>query len=352
MADSVKLLQPPQYTDDERQALVDFVFSLRKTYIQDFLGEAELQRSGTKDELRDRLQDALDEEAITYEALVAFLDTVAPWGKQHVILYTGPRGDLQSWKDPESVLQHLRDHRVGKFFNARLPLILPDKLTLSSITHSEGVFRIAAVQKRDYTERMSDHDEHKETEDGTLITLRAYANHLSRTLVSFEWDLQSNMAMLQITQLPKDTLYEEVVREFFELVRGWLDMERFAPVDIRKAIKKLHELEEAHQTEARSHAIDYRTLQGRRLSARSASPRDSVLGELVIDDAMNTIRKKGVGHLGNFYWLPEVQPGPAPNPVSKEVHIVLIGDKRRINFRTPNSEEVVRYVLHRVRTLS
>ena len=41
----------------------------------------------TKEDLRQRFQEALDEGNLTYERLVDFLDSVAPWGKQHVFLY-------------------------------------------------------------------------------------------------------------------------------------------------------------------------------------------------------------------------------------------------------------------------
>ena len=350
--DSIKLLQPPEYTENERQALIDFVLALKKTYIQEFLRRIELPKSGTKPNLRERLQESLGEGRLTYEQVVDFLDSVAPWGKQHVFLYTGPRDDLVSWKDPNLLQQHLKRHHVGKFLNARLPLILPENLMLSSITHSDERLRITAIQKHDYTERAPEHDGEKETEDGATVILKAYMHHLSRTLVAFEWNLSANTAMLQITQLHRDTLYEEVAEEFFGLIGGWLDIKQFGLVDIRRVIRRLHEIERSGQPETRSHGIDYRTLLGRRLSARSPSPRDSVFGEDVIDNAMNRIAREGVGHLGNFYWLPGVQPGPVPNPLHSDVHVHIVADKSRINFPTPNSEDVVRYVLHRVRALS
>jgi len=133
---TVRSLTPPQYTDDEKAALVDFLLALKKTHLRDFFREQDMPRSGTKAEMRERLQDALAEERLSYQQIVDFLDSVAPWGKQHVILFDGPRRDLQSWKDPDLLLTHLKQHRVGKYLNARLPLVLPDALTLSSITHS------------------------------------------------------------------------------------------------------------------------------------------------------------------------------------------------------------------------
>ncbi len=350
---SIRTLPPPEYTNDEKLMLIDFLLAMKKTHLRDFFQKLDLPRSGTKAEMRGRLQDALAEGRISYQQIVEFLDSVAPWGKQHVFLYDGPRRDLESWKDPDLLSQHLKQHRVGKYLNARLPLILPNALTLSSITHQDGKLRITAVQMREYTERAPEHDGEKETSDGTQIVLRAYAHHVARTLVTFEWDLVANTAMLQITQLRGDKFYEEVAKEFFKLVCNWLDIENmFTLVDIRGAIRSLHELEESGRAEARSHGIQYRSLQGRRLSAHSPSPRDSVLGEDYIDNAMVGVRENGVGHLGNFYWLSDGNGGIGQSPLNGDVHVILVADKDRVNFPTPNSEDVVRYVLRRVRALS
>lgn len=169
----IKLLKPPEYTSEERDALLDFVLALRKSHIRDLLKAVDLPVSGTKSDLRSRLQEALDNGGLALERLVDFLDTLAPWGKQHVFLYDGPRFDIRRWKEPSHVQGLLKQHRLGKLFNARLPLVLPDELTLSSVTHSDGRLRVTAIQKRDYSERAPDYDEERETLDGGRITLRA-----------------------------------------------------------------------------------------------------------------------------------------------------------------------------------
>jgi hypothetical protein len=350
--ESIELLTPPKYTAEEQDALIDFVLALRKSHIKIFLDRLELQKSGTKPDLRERLQDALKEGHLTHEKVVEFLDSIVPWGKQHVLLFKGPHDDLQAWKKPDHVLDLLRQHRIGKLFNTKLPLILPERLTLSSVTHSDGVIRVTAIQRREYTERTPEHDEIKETEEGKKMTLTARVHHLTRTLVAFEWDLTANVAMLQITQLQLEGDYEDVAKEFFQLIEPWLSIKQFSSVDTRRVICKLDELESKGQAETRSHKIDFRTLRGRGLSAQSPSLRDSVRGEAHIDRAMDDARANGVGHLGNFYWLPKVQPGPVINPLKEDVHVIIVGAKSRVNFPKPYSEEVVRYVLHRVRTLS
>ena len=245
--------------------------------------------------------------------------------------------------------------RPDELFDAKLRLILPNKLTLSSIAHSKGKLRITAIRRREYSERVPNHDDVKQGENGKRITLKAYMDHVSRTLAAFEWDLLANTAMLQITQLNKDTLYDELAKEFCGLVAGWLDIGKFDLLDVRPAINRLRELadREDGKAETRSHVIDYRTLQGYSLTAKSPSARHSVSGDEDIKAAMTDIAKKGgVGNLGNFYWLPGVNGGPVPNPLKAEVHTFIVGGRSRINFPTANTEEVVRYVVHRVRALS
>lgn len=291
MVTAIEVPQPPNYTEDEKRALVDFLLALKKQHIQTFLKAAGLSQYGAKAGLRERLQMALDKGRITYKAVVDFLDSLAPWGKQHVYLYTGPRGDLGPWKDAEAVHQRLKSLQLGGLFNARLPLVLPERLTLSSITHRDGKLRVTAVQKREYAERVPEHDEARETGDGTTIEFRAYVQHISRTLVAFEWDLNANTAMLQITQLQREADYNQLAKDFFQLLDGWLDIQQFGPVDVRPAVKKLHQLEADGRGETRSHGIHYDTPRGRRFSGHSPSARDSVLGELSIDSAMEVIRE-------------------------------------------------------------
>jgi len=349
---SVRSLNPPEYTQEKQQVLIDSVLALRKTSIQQLFHESDLPTSGTKPELRERLQEALNEGRVTSQTVVNFLDSFAPWGKQHVFLYDGPTSeDLDFWRESLQVKDLLEQHGLGHLSNARQPMVLPDDLELSSIIHDERVLRITAIQSRPYSERDPGLDQEKQTSNGS-VTLKAYQQRVTRSFVAFEWSLVSNTAMLQIAQLPSDVMYEELAGDFFALVGGWLKSSHFNQVDVRHAIRSLHESEGSDHPEARSHGIQYRTLQGRQLSARSACASDSVLGEPGIDHALNSVKESGVGHMGNFYWLADAQPGPLPNPLQSDVHVKIVGDKFRINFPTPNSEIAVRYVLSRVRSLS
>jgi hypothetical protein len=182
---------------------------------------------------------------------------------------------------------------------------------------------------------------------GKDVVLKGFEHEIVRSLVAFEWDLVLNEATLQIAQLPHGTEYSTIADEFFELTQEWIDRSLFTEMDLRRPIAKLHELEESGLGEIRSQTINYRTMQGRRIEAKSASMADPLLGEQPIDTMLKAVRKTGVGQIGNFYWMPADN---NRNPLTSDVHVIVVGAQNRINFPTPNDEPSVRYVLSRIRS--
>lgn len=349
---SIKTLPSPTFTDDEQTQIITDLLALKKVQIGEFLSRCKLTKSGTKEQIRTRIEDALGDGTLSLSEVVQFLDEVIPWGKQHVYLYRGPQSSIADWRKTAWVTQLLKKHRLGKYLNATLSLVLPEKMKVSSILHDGNRLRITAIKKREWWERDPDYDSSTVTNEGDEVELRAFVHRVTRSLVAFEWDLVANTAFLQISQLPTGFRYEDVAQEFFDLIAGWLDIKQFAIVDLRPAITKLHELEEAGNGETRSHGINYRTLHGRRFEGKSASPADPLLGEPVIDAALGAIRNTGVGHLGNFYWLPGNGANPGVNPLESEMHVIIVGAHHRVNYPTPNVEQTVRHVLSRIRSHS
>lgn len=344
---NVKLLASPDFNEDERELIVTDLLALKKEQIGEFLARSDLPKSGTKEELKARIEEALENESLSLTQIVQFLDSVIPWGKQHVYLFKGPQSSIAQWRKEEWMSKLLKKHRLGKYLNASLPLVLPDTMKISSVLHDPKRLRITAIKRRDWWERDSGYDDATTNDEGEDVELRAYVHRVTRGLVAFEWDLVANTAFLQISQQRRAFDYEEAANEFFELIEKWLDRSIFSVVDLRPPITKLHELEESGKGEARSHGIKYRTMQGSHLEGKSASPADPLLGDALMDAALRPIRKSGIGHLGNFYWTPT---NGAAVVLDSEVHVIVVGFKNRVNFPTPNDEETVRYVLSRIRS--
>jgi hypothetical protein len=122
---AIHRLTPPTYGDEEIALLVGELLTLKKTQIGEFLGLVELPTSGTKEQLRARIEGRLEDGSLPASAIVQFLDVVTPWGKQHVYLYRGPKSSIVNWRKDGWIKAHLKEHRVGKYLNAQLPVGVP-----------------------------------------------------------------------------------------------------------------------------------------------------------------------------------------------------------------------------------
>ena len=150
--------------------------------------------------------------------------------------------------------------------------------------------------------------------------------------------------MLQISQLPGRIRYENVKAEFDALVRPWLDLSTFTILDLHRPILNLLDLERNGNGITRAHGYDLQSLQGRTMSIQSNTASLSVFGERSFDTAFDTVKTRGTGRTGNFYWLPQ-----QGTPLADELRIELVGVRNRVNFPSPSSEGVVRHVLADIR---
>jgi len=135
MATFAKTAGSPSFTEDEQGLIITDLLALKKAQIGDFLAGVGLPKSGTKEALRQRIEESIEDRALTLTQIVQFLDSVIPWGKQHVYLFKGPTSSIADWRKEEWVANLLKQHRLGKYLNANLPLVLPDKMKVSSILH-------------------------------------------------------------------------------------------------------------------------------------------------------------------------------------------------------------------------
>jgi len=87
---STEHLPPPEYTPEQRVALIEAVRKLPKADLQDLLRQIEAPQSGVKADLSQRLLLAFDQGEITYEDVVRFLDSVARTSAQ-------PKLDDRAW---------------------------------------------------------------------------------------------------------------------------------------------------------------------------------------------------------------------------------------------------------------
>ncbi|MBI4712204.1 MAG: SAP domain-containing protein [Planctomycetes bacterium] len=62
-------LKPPAYTKEEREKIVQYLMDLRTGLIREFLKVHNINTSGTKPELRERIEQCFEDEELKYNRL-------------------------------------------------------------------------------------------------------------------------------------------------------------------------------------------------------------------------------------------------------------------------------------------
>jgi hypothetical protein len=343
---------PEQDERGEQSLLVDVLLGLRVDRVRDFMDTAGLPRSGTKAELRERVDEALLSDAVSLNTLIDFLDRVEPWGRQHVILFEAEASASNGWRREDAIRRRLAEAGVEGLLDRGGRQRLPETLTLSSIALDGDTIEFVAVERRDYDERAPELDRHDHDDTGQLILLKAYRHVVTRGIVALRWNTATRAASLHISEGFGRFDYADAAARFGALVGNFLGFDRFTLKDIRRAIRRLHDAEKNGNPEARSHRVGYLSHGGRAIDATSATPNTSVVGEQVVDDALTSVAGAATGRMGNFFWLPRSGPTPQTNPITRDLHVVVLARDARVHFMVPSNEESIAYVLQRIRALS
>jgi hypothetical protein len=358
-------MSTPADPRSESELLIDVLLGLRVDRVREFMDQVGLPRSGTKADLRGRAEAGLLDGTFSINNLVDFLDQVEPWGRQHVLLLDAEPSAATGWRQEAAIRRRLTEAGVETLLERRRRERLPEALTLSSIAVDGDLVDVMAVERREYDERAPELDERVPvfpesvgTDDGQpvsqLITYKAYKHVVTRGLITLRWNVATRAAALHISEGFGRYDYDDALTRFGIVVSGFLDIGRFAHKDLGKAIRTLHAAERAGSGEVRSHRVGYGTRGGRTVEATSPSTNISVVGEQVVDDALEDVAGVSTGRIGNFFWLPGVGPRPGQNPLTERrgLHVVLIAAAGRVHFMVPSNEESVTHVLQRIRALS
>ncbi len=341
-----------KYTDEEKKLIFEYLEDhLTVGQVKAFLKKKDMKVSGTKAALIQRIMGAVKEASVTYAELIDILDAILPWGPQHVFLFDRVTMSVEQariFANMDTFATYLSGKGSVKTLRSKLPLALPEVLTVSSIEHTGDLIRVTSIERRAGYFRDEKLDKSTNTKRGAKVQLRAFVERVLRGLIIFELDVVQQQAMVQVTRLASGDDYEQALQRFWRLVRKWMDSAWFPRLSIKKAIKKIHLgfLKDS----VRAHGVAYDTVAGGRVDARSASATQSLEDDPDVVDSTNKIQKTGTGRLGNFYWVK--YPGSETATSDKGIHVKLLGLASRVHFHTSNSEEVVRHVLADVRKAS
>jgi len=322
-------------SEEEVAVVLDYLMAHKMAFTQAFLESQGLAYSGTKARLRERLEGYLRDGKVAAEELVALLDNIEGWGDQHIYLYRAPRHLTTRWADESTAKSIVAKAGLGSRFNQRRPLVLPDEPTLSTIEWNAERLRLIWVEKRQREDRVPSED----YSEGDLVW-RAYRVSFSRGVISFYWDFASEVAMMLIGRLPSGTVYRHIQDRMAREMRPFLDLAAFEPAPVGRA---MHGLWRSH--EARQRQLSVRTPRGGQAGFTSARTPQDIRDDPDLRNARSRLGPEVRGELGNYYWLAN------GNPLSTELHLKIYANDQRVAIFGERTEQEVRYVLSRVRSL-
>lgn len=339
-----------QYDPRDRNILLGLLFSHKIKLIVEMLRRRDIRirRRITESDLRSQVEELLDDGEISLGVIVEILNELEGWGRQQIYLmkFNGGQTLKHQWLDRSWVENHMREQRLLDIFNITRPIATPDEPTLISIEYSEVEQRIRFVwvQKRTTVERDEDSDpppdEFHFGRNSSLerIIYKAYREITVRGIISFDWDIRSDEAMIMIRKLT-GTDYAKVRDEILAELTPILPILDFHMQSISAVITRLDRNDEVTRK-----SLEYKTVNNAgRLSVSSGNQQD-VFADDVLEQARTEIINDVTGLSGNIKWKVTSK---------KHITIELYGkkaDDQRIGISAQELQEDIRYVLRRIRT--
>ena len=318
-------------SDCDVNQLLDLLLAQKMEFTQEFLRARSLAFSGNKQRLRQRLTDYIDEQMLPIPDLVDLLNQIEGWGRQHVYLYRCLGTLADDWSNEAYATSQLKRAGVESLLNMQRTLLLPENPTITSIHWSPTRMRLIWIEARQWEQRLPDEDV---VEDD--LVWRAYRRHVTRGIVSFEWNFVNGNAMLMIEQLPRGFRYSES-RDFFASdMEPLVSLDRFQPIQVSRAVKPIERSEPV-----RCRQIAYESPTGATAQFTSASRSKDVYQDDVFMDAAETLRNSTIGSNGNFYWQQS-------DRLSCELHCRIYGYDQRVGIFGQHREADVRHVLESI----
>jgi len=346
--DNLETRELPEET--QRELLLTYLTSHKMVYTQDFLKDHGLAYSYRKSELPGKLTEYLDDE-IELSDLVELLNTIEGWGKQQIYLYNAPGALSTRWRDSAFVRQRLQEAGYLDLLNQSKPLILPVEPTLSTIQFNDDVIRFVWIERRTWRVRLPDQDRIERATDNDLpnsliqdqIVWQAYRVRMARGLIIFEWNLNTNDAMMLIQQVPSGRQYKALRDQFEGYLRQFFDIDLFEKVRLSSALPGIETSGETRRQHMTFRSTDNR---GKIAVTSPRKEQDVFDDDIVINRARAAVGDDATGLLGNFHWTSN-----AGRP-SEELYTQIYGeddDDQRVGILAEHMEENVRYVLSRIR---
>lgn len=224
---------------DERISEVIEQLTLRKLdFARDLLKSRKRAYTGTREKLRERLEEAYEKKAIKESELVTLLDELDAWGDQRIRIVRFGSDVLKffgTWKDVED---RIREAQLESLVDGNIDLVPPPELTRMRIVYEElprGRFlRLTAAKTRETLVELPEAPEVPVSNDPAIVW-KPYRRELQKCVAMAEVNLDDGQALVSVAMLKRGNRYEIEFDEFYRLFFPLIPFERASVVSLYQA---------------------------------------------------------------------------------------------------------------------
>ena len=320
--------------------------TFRISYAQELLHDKGLAYSGSVAKVRERLHDALQSGVVTDDDILGLLAPLETWGKQCIRCVTMPLHLLAELQTAEQVRAKAASIGWEPLINRELPLDPGRDLEVHSVRFKEAGGRrtltLLGAKMRVFERAVNNIDPIHDEQDPNIL-YKPYRIERQKSLTFAEIDLQTGETLLSTRKSGYGMKHETEFQEFTLLANPFVHLGSSQRTDFCLACNRIPNETGLDETCLPHHALS--DDQGGELGAKSSGKRVDFRTHPNLQQAFATLGNDAPGNFCNAFWL--VRDG-----LVEEVHASIWGTLGEVVIHTQASEESIRHVLQRVRSLN
>lgn len=307
---------------------------LTQSPVSAFFESLGLPKTGTWEELLERLRAAIKSGATNFNTLAALLDLNESYGHQHVYLFNTNPDAVDRLKSAEAVKAILDTIGCQLGLNCFDALWLPNEPQIGGVRHSANHLSIKWIEQLNYLELVDTEEDNPEYD-----LVKKYKLKTQRRVNAFKLNYYNYTAELRIHQLPNSSKYETEKSKYIQRIAPFIDLlQQAQPLDFTKHIVTIPDNPDL----ARTQRIKLSTPDMATGGYTASTQCGDVTSTAVFSSLDADLRRLSEGKMARFIWAPPLQN-------TKGISTLMYPD--RVAFTTSATKNEVEHVLQGIRNL-
>lgn len=326
---------------DSMEKIIEQLTLRKLSYSQQLLAEAKQPKTGKRVIVRGRLQDAIENGALTAEAAKALLDELDCWGDQRIILRQMPANLLKEYETEDQLRKKAQQAGIEHLLEGEIILEPPLELAPMRIAFEERpegrYIKLLAAKTREIWVQQPDIPERVDEENHPGIVFKPFKKELQKVVAFAEIGIDSRLLLLSTKKLHYGKGYTAEFEEFYQTFQNLMSFDALEDIPLYAAAHSLHSIP---YDEVNIYVQNRRTSSGGMIGTRSHSRRVDVRLDEEIKRAVSPLTDTA-SPFCNCIWKPF-------GDLKESVHTHIYAPEGQISILGQVKEASARHVLRRI----